>query len=45
MKGFIEYLIVAIEEVEKEFEQDFMKEIEDIDKINIEDNNLNLDSK
>ena len=29
MKGFIEYLLASIEEVEKEFEQDFKKEIEE----------------
>jgi hypothetical protein len=29
MKGFIEYLIASIEEVEKEFEQDIKKEIEE----------------
>jgi hypothetical protein len=29
MKGFVEYLIASIEEVEKELEQDIKKEIEE----------------
>ena len=29
MKGFIEYLIASIEEVENEFKQDIKKEIEE----------------
>lgn len=46
MKGFIEYLIVSIKEVEKEFEQDFKKEIKEMNKIKIEieDNDLDLGS-
>jgi len=30
MKGFVEYLLASIEEVEKELEQDIKKEIEEI---------------
>lgn len=29
MKGFVEYLLASIEEVEKELEQDIKKEIEE----------------
>ena len=44
MKGFIEYLIASIEEVEKEIKQDIKKEISEKKKNKVEDNDLYLHS-
>jgi len=44
MKGFMLYIIASIEEVEKELEQDFFKEIAVNNNLNIRDNN-DLDIK